>query len=64
MQTTQQETIRADTLSEKYLVFQIGSESYGMPLLQVQEIRSYTPATRVPASMGADSPSSPKRCAP
>jgi purine-binding chemotaxis protein CheW len=31
-------------------VFQIGSESYGMPLLQVQEIRSYTPATRVPGA--------------
>jgi hypothetical protein len=50
MQTTQQETIHTDTGTEKYLVFQIGSESYGMPLLQVQEIRSYTPATRVPGA--------------
>jgi purine-binding chemotaxis protein CheW len=50
MQTTQQETIHTDTSTEKYLVFQIGSESYGMPLLQVQEIRSYTPATRVPGA--------------
>ncbi len=49
MQTTQ-DAVRTDTLSEKYLVFQIGSESYGMPLLQVQEIRSYTPATRVPGA--------------
>jgi purine-binding chemotaxis protein CheW len=50
MQTTQQETIHTNTGTEKYLVFQIGSESYGMPLLQVQEIRSYTPATRVPGA--------------
>jgi purine-binding chemotaxis protein CheW len=48
MQTTQPEVVKTDI--EKYLVFQIGSESYGMPLLQVQEIRSYTPATRVPGA--------------
>ncbi|MDW8106770.1 MAG: chemotaxis protein CheW [Armatimonadota bacterium] len=38
----------ADITTEKYLVFQIGNETYGVPLLQVQEIRTYTPATRVP----------------
>ncbi len=37
-----------DANTEKYLVFQIGNESYGMPLLQVQEIRSFTPVTRMP----------------
>lgn len=37
-----------DANTEKYLVFQIGNESYAIPLLQVQEIRSYTPVTRVP----------------
>lgn len=37
-----------DANTEKYLVFQIGNESYAIPLLQVQEIRSFTPVTRVP----------------
>lgn len=37
-----------DVTTEKYLVFQVGNETYGVPLLQVQEIRNYTPATRVP----------------
>lgn len=38
----------AEANTEKYLVFQIGNESYAIPLLQVQEIRSFTPVTRVP----------------
>jgi purine-binding chemotaxis protein CheW len=38
----------AEMNTDKYLVFQIGNETYGVPLLQVQEIRTYTPATRVP----------------
>ncbi|OYT73702.1 MAG: chemotaxis protein CheW [Armatimonadetes bacterium JP3_11] len=43
-----QQTTTTDVNAEKYLVFQIGNETYGVPLLQVQEIRTYTPATRVP----------------
>ncbi|GBC93931.1 Chemotaxis protein CheW [bacterium HR15] len=50
MQTVQEIPARSEAQLEKYLVFQIGNESYGMPLLQVQEIRTYTPATRVPGA--------------
>ncbi|MCS6924241.1 MAG: chemotaxis protein CheW [Fimbriimonadales bacterium] len=46
--TTSNKETFTDTNTEKYLVFQIGNETYGVPLLQVQEIRTYTPATRVP----------------
>jgi len=46
--TDTQPTTTTDVNAEKYLVFQIGNETYGVPLLQVQEIRTYTPATRVP----------------
>lgn len=46
--TQNQSETFTDTNTEKYLVFQIGNETYGVPLLQVQEIRTYTPATRVP----------------
>lgn len=45
---TQETTTTTDANTEKYLVFQIGNETYGAPLLQVQEIRTYTRATRVP----------------
>ncbi len=48
MQTLSETQVSVDTSTEKYLVFQIGNESYGMPLLQVQEIRSFTPVTRMP----------------
>jgi purine-binding chemotaxis protein CheW len=41
-------TTATEMNTDKYLVFQIGNETYGVPLLQVQEIRTYTPATRVP----------------
>lgn len=50
MQTMAITTGTTETEHEKYLVFQIGNESYGVPLLQVQEIRTYTPATRVPGA--------------
>jgi len=46
--TTEARELHSETNTEKYLVFQIGNETYGVPLLQVQEIRTYTPATRVP----------------
>lgn len=46
--TTETRELHSETNTEKYLVFQIGNETYGVPLLQVQEIRTYTPATRVP----------------
>lgn len=49
-QTVQERQAVNEAGTEKYLVFQIGAESYGMPLLQVQEIRTYTPATRVPGA--------------
>lgn len=49
-QTVQEPQTGSESNIEKYLVFQIGSESYGMPLLQVQEIRTYTPTTRVPSA--------------
>jgi purine-binding chemotaxis protein CheW len=32
----------------QYLTFQLASETYGVPLHQVQEIRTYTPTTRMP----------------
>lgn len=48
MQTLPETQSALDSSTEKYLVFQIGNESYGMPLLQVQEIRSFTPVTRMP----------------
>ncbi|CUU36244.1 purine-binding chemotaxis protein CheW [Armatimonadetes bacterium DC] len=50
MQTTSTTETKpvVDAHTEKYLVFQIGNESYAIPLLQVQEIRSFTPVTRVP----------------
>lgn len=48
MQTLSETQASLDATTEKYLVFQIGNESYGMPLLQVQEIRSFTPVTRMP----------------
>ena len=38
----------AEAATQKYLAFQVGDETYGLTLLQVQEIRSYTPATRIP----------------
>ena len=52
MQTQLSENVQiaSESAVENYLVFQIGSESYGIPLLQVQEIRTYTPATRVPGA--------------
>jgi purine-binding chemotaxis protein CheW len=37
-----------EAATQKYLAFQVGNETYGLTLLQVQEIRSYTPATRIP----------------
>lgn len=46
--TTETRELHSEANTEKYLVFQIGNETYGVPLLQVQEIRTYTPATRVP----------------
>ncbi|MFQ3610560.1 MAG: chemotaxis protein CheW [Fimbriimonadales bacterium] len=48
IETTVSENTVQDQNTNKYLVFQIGGETYGVPLLQVQEIRTYTPATRVP----------------
>jgi len=50
MQTVQKTSTTSESSTEKYLVCQIGNESYGIPLLQVQEIRTYTPATRVPGA--------------
>jgi len=32
----------------QYLTFELGPETYAMPLLKVQEIREYSPATRLP----------------
>lgn len=49
-QTVHEPQTVSESSVEKYLVFQIGAESYGMPLLQVQEIRTYTPTTRVPGA--------------
>ncbi len=48
LETTTTESTIQEQNTNKYLVFQIGGETYGVPLLQVQEIRTYTPATRVP----------------
>ncbi len=36
----------------QYLSFRLGEENYGIDILQVQEIRSYEPPTRMPDSAG------------
>ena len=36
----------------QYLTFQLAGETYGVPLHQVQEIRTYTPTTRMPNAPG------------
>ena len=52
MKTSQIDTRGADSgergASSQYLTFELGPETYAVPLLQVQEIRQYTPATRIP----------------
>jgi purine-binding chemotaxis protein CheW len=39
-----------EAATQKYLSFRVGEETYGLSLIDVQEIRSYTPATRIPNS--------------
>jgi purine-binding chemotaxis protein CheW len=43
---TQQFTVTADT--QQYLTFTLGNEEYGVPILTVQEIKGYVPATPIP----------------
>jgi purine-binding chemotaxis protein CheW len=43
---TQQFTVTADT--QQYLTFTLGAEEYGVPILTVQEIKGYVPATPIP----------------
>ncbi|NOT54962.1 MAG: purine-binding chemotaxis protein CheW [Deltaproteobacteria bacterium] len=43
---TQQFTVTADT--QQYLTFTLGNEEYGVPILTVQEIKGYIPATPIP----------------
>lgn len=43
---TQQFTVTADT--QQYLTFTLGKEEYGVPILTVQEIKGYVPATPIP----------------
>ena len=43
---TQQFTLTADT--QQYLTFTLGQEEYGVPILTVQEIKGYVPATPIP----------------
>ncbi len=43
---TQQFTVTADT--NQYLTFTLGTEEYGVPILTVQEIKGYVPATPIP----------------
>lgn len=35
---------------DQYLTFQLGSEQYGVNILQVREIRGFTPVTQIPHS--------------
>ncbi|HSV74516.1 MAG TPA: chemotaxis protein CheW [Chthonomonadales bacterium] len=48
MQTVSMETRSATSETQQYLAFQLGDETYGVPLLDVQEIRKYSATTRVP----------------
>jgi purine-binding chemotaxis protein CheW len=43
---TQQFGVTAD--SQQYLTFTLGNEEYGVPILTVQEIKGYVPATPIP----------------
>ncbi len=38
----------AQTESEQYLTFTVGSEEYGVEIMTVREIRQWAPATRIP----------------
>jgi purine-binding chemotaxis protein CheW len=38
----------SETNSCQFLAFQLGAETYGVPLLEVQEIRTYSKATPIP----------------
>ena len=48
MQTVTAESRAATSETQQYLAFQLGNETYGVPLLDVQEIRKYSTTTRVP----------------
>ena len=38
----------SEAAASQFLAFQLGTETYGVPLLEVQEIRTYTLATPIP----------------
>jgi purine-binding chemotaxis protein CheW len=38
----------SEAATSQFLAFQLGAETYGVPLLEVQEIRTYTLATPIP----------------
>lgn len=48
MKVTRTENQGSDSSSHQFLAFELGSETYGVPLLEVQEIRTYSPATSIP----------------
>lgn len=48
MQTITVEKEKAEVSTRQFLAFELKNETYGIPLLEVQEIRTYTPATRIP----------------
>lgn len=47
-ETTKDVTIQA--IGEQYLTFLLGTEEYALPILKVQEIKSWTPVTEVPCT--------------
>ena len=47
-ETGQDVTIQA--VGEQYLTFLLGKEEYALPILKVQEIKSWTPVTEVPCT--------------
>ena len=47
MQTGQQTIKNAEAVPSEFLTFTLASESYGIDILKVQEIRGYDPVTRI-----------------
>lgn len=44
------ETSNSEATVKQVLTFHLGGETYGMDILQVREIRGWTPVTRLPSS--------------
>jgi purine-binding chemotaxis protein CheW len=50
MQATDVKTAAANSAARQVLTFQLGAESYGIDILQIQEIRGWAPVTKIPQS--------------